>query len=608
VRLNRPASRAGEAEEKPLAVVPVPRVPGSDGTGPSGIGLGGTGFGGGAASTDLEPIGQILIRQQILTQDQITGPLLAQPTSGKRLGPLLIELGLIDERQLTAALAEQLRLDTVDLRQITPNPTIVPRLAESYARELEAIPLYEDPDGSVVVAVYDPTDTVAADLRRALGGPVRLVLAPGGEIRRAIAGAYRVLVGVDEHVAAFTAGQRPVAAAPAAHVSADDAPVVQVVNKLITQALRDRASDIHVEPQDTGIRVRFRIDGALHDVLTLPSSMASAVTSRIKIMAGMNIVERRRPQDGQIAITLEGRALDIRVATAGMIWGEKVVMRLLDKSRPMFKLGDLGMPLETHATYSKMIRSPHGMVICAGPTGSGKTTTLYASLSEVNGPERNITTIEDPVEYIFPQINQIQINEQAGITFAEGLRAILRQDPDMILVGEIRDVETARIAVQSALTGHFVLSSLHATDAVSALYRFLDMGIESFLVSSSVLGVVGQRLVRRTCPDCKVRYSPTGEELEFMEQAGGGGKTEFWAGEGCNFCARTGYSDRIGVYEVLRVTEEMRELIVRPNPSHDEMRKLAISQGMRPIRAEGVRLVTNDVTTISEIVRSIYTL
>jgi type IV pilus assembly protein PilB len=307
-------------------------------------------------------------------------------------------------------------------------------------------------------------------------------------------------------------------------------------------------------------------------------------------------------------MTLEGRALDIRVATAGMIWGEKIVMRLLDKSRPMFKLGDLGMPQETHAAYSRMIRSPHGMVICAGPTGSGKTTTLYASLTEVNGSERNITTIEDPVEYVFPSINQIQINEQAGITFAEGLRAILRQDPDMILVGEIRDVETARIAVQSALTGHFVLSSLHATDAVSALYRFLDMGIEPFLISSSVLGIVGQRLVRRTCPDCKVRYTPTAEELAFLEEAGGGGKTEFWAGAGCNFCARTGYSDRIGVYEVLRLTQEMRELIVRPNPSHDEMRALAISQGMRPLRSEGVGLVTNDVTTIAEIVRSIYTL
>jgi type IV pilus assembly protein PilB len=275
----------------------------------------------------------------------------------------------------------------------------------------------------------------------------------------------------------------------------------------------------------------------------------------------------------------------------------------------MYRLNDLGLPRETHHEYSKMIRSPYGMVICAGPTGSGKTTTLYASLAEVNGPDRNITTIEDPVEYLVPTLNQIQINEQAGITFAEGLRSILRQDPDIILVGEIRDVETARIAVQSALTGHFVLSSLHATDSVSALYRFLDMGIESFLIASSVLGIVGQRLVRRTCDYCKVPYTPTAEELAFFEAAGGKpGKKDFWAGEGCNFCAGTGYSDRIGVYEVLRMTEEMRELVVRPQPSHDEMRKLAVAQGMQPLRAEGVRLVTEDVTTIAEIVRSIYTL
>jgi type IV pilus assembly protein PilB len=255
-----------------------------------------------------------------------------------------------------------------------------------------------------------------------------------------------------------------------------------------------------------------------------------------------------------------------------------------------------------------MIRSPYGMMICAGPTGSGKTTTLYASLTEISGDDRNVTTIEDPVEYVFPSINQIQINEIAGLTFATGLKAILRQDPDMILVGEMRDVETARIAVQSALTGHFVLSSLHATDSVSALYRFLDMGIEAFLIASSVIGVVGQRLVRRMCNYCRVQYKPEANELAFYREACGPDKTDFWIGEGCNFCAGTGYSDRVGVYELLRVTEEMRELIVQPHPSHDGMRKLAQVQGLRPLREEGARLVGEDVTTIAEILRCIYTL
>jgi type IV pilus assembly protein PilB len=307
-------------------------------------------------------------------------------------------------------------------------------------------------------------------------------------------------------------------------------------------------------------------------------------------------------------MTIDGRSIDIRVATTGTVWGEKVVLRLLDKSRPLFKLSDLGMPPATEERFAGMVRSPFGMVICAGPTGSGKTTTLYASMSEIDGVERNITTIEDPVEYVFPSINQIQINEQAGVTFAAGLRSVLRQDPDVILVGEIRDTETARIAVQSALTGHFVLSSLHATDAVSALYRFLDMGIEAFLLASSVLAVMGQRLVRRTCTYCPVPYTLSAAEEVFYRQGGGAGKTVFRVGEGCNFCAHTGYIDRVGVYELLRITPEMRELIVAPDPSHDRMRRLAMDQGMRSLRQEGIRLVDEDVTTVAEIVRTIYTL
>jgi type IV pilus assembly protein PilB len=289
------------------------------------------------------------------------------------------------------------------------------------------------------------------------------------------------------------------------------------------------------------------------------------------------------------------------------IWGEKCVLRLLDRSRSLFRLGDLGMPHDTHATFSRMIRSPFGMVLCAGPTGSGKTTTLYATLSEINEPHRNIMTIEDPVEYVFPSINQIQTNDQAGMTFASGLKSILRQDPDVILVGESRDVETARIAIQSALTGHFVLSSLHATDAVSALHRFLDMGIESFLIASSVLGVVGQRLLRRTCKNCAVSYSPTAEELGFYDEAGGKPKRKFMRGEGCNFCAGTGYQDRIGVYELLRMTPEVKRLVVGW-ATQEEIRRLAVSQGMRSLKEEAIALVADDVTTISEVIRSIYAL
>ena len=338
-----------------------------------------------------------------------------------------------------------------------------------------------------------------------------------------------------------------------------------------------------------GIRVRYRIDGALKEVLTLPSSMGVGLISRIKIMAGMNIVERRRPQDGQLRTEIDGEEVDVRVATVATIWGEKCVMRLLDRTRSVLRLSELGMPTEAADTVLELrARSVRHGALCRARPGSGKTTTLYATLTEIGDASRNVMTIEDPVEYVFPSINQIQTNEQAGLTFATGLRSILRQDPDVILVGEIRDVETARIAVQSALTGHLVLSSLHATDSVSALHRFLDMGIESFLVASSVIGIVGQRLVRRICPSCKAPYTLTDAERAFYEESGGPEKREFVRGEGCNFCSGTGYQERIGVYELLRITPEIKRLVVGW-ATQDELRRLAERQGMRSLRHRGNR-------------------
>jgi len=552
-------------------------------------------------AVDRRLLGDVLVEQGGVTPAQIAEAMLVRAGSGRRLGAVLVDLGAIDERQLTAALSAQLGLPVADLRDWTPEPEAVALLSDSLARGLGAVPLRVAEDGVVEVVVADTGPSTRSDLERAVGRRVRLLLAPPGDVRRVIDSTYRALADIEQQIAAFAAGQsrRPGGA---------EAPVVQVVDKLITQALRDRASDVHLEPQDEQIRVRFRIDGALHEVVRLPESMGGAIASRIKVLANMNIVERRRPQDGQIAMTIDGRPIDIRVSTTGTVFGEKVVLRLLDKSRPLFRLTDLGMPPATEQRFAALVRSPYGMVICAGPTGSGKTTTLYASVSEINDVERNITTIEDPVEYVFSSLNQIQINEQAGVTFAAGLRSILRQDPDVILVGEIRDTETAQIAVQSALTGHFVLSSLHATDSVSALYRFLDMGIEPFLVASSVLAVVGQRLLRRICPHCRVPHALTPEEEVFYRQAGGIGRTDFWVGAGCNLCSQTGYLDRVGVYELLVLSEEMRTLVVAANPSHDEMRRLALDQGMRSMRQEAIRLVDDDVTTVAEVVRTIYTL
>jgi type IV pilus assembly protein PilB len=524
-------------------------------------------------------LGALLVAQGLVTPQQLDEALADQATSGLRIGEQLMRSGAFDERELTYVLADQFDIEVGDLSRQAPDPQVAGRLAEEVARQYMAVPL-RDVDGVVEIAVGNPQPGMERALERAIDGPTQLYLVPPSTARSALDRTYRALADVDR--------------------------MVKVVTMLVTEALRDRASDIHLEPSDGIMRVRFRIDGALHDTLSLPISMAGALVSRVKILANMNIVERRKAQDGQFATEVDGRGIDVRVSTMATVFGEKCVMRVLDKSRSLYNLGQLGMPGDTRVMFDRMVRSPFGMVLCAGPTGSGKTTTLYATLNEIDERSRNVVTIEDPVEYVFPSINQIQTNEQAGITFADGLRAILRQDPDVILVGEIRDTETARIATQAALTGHFVLSSLHATDSVAALHRFLDMGIEAFLVASSILGVVSQRLVRRVCKACATSYEPTTEEITFYKEAGGEGD-EFVRGTGCHLCSDTGYLDRIGVYEFLRMTPEIRRLLVGW-ATQDELRRVAINQGMRTLRTEGLALVDEGITTISEVIRSIYAL
>jgi type IV pilus assembly protein PilB len=563
-----------------------------------------------AAGAAGRQLGDVLVLRGSVTHAQVQEALETQATSGGRLGELLVQMGVLDERDLVDALAEFFGMPVADLRRYKPAPEALALIKEDVARSNMAVPISLHDDG-LHIAVAEPSDALRFLLSEKSGHPVRLMLAPLSDVVWAIDNNYRAIGAVAQLVQAFEvvegSRKRTVEAATPETV-ADDAPVVQVVDRILTQAMRDRASDVHIEPSEDVVRVRFRIDGALTEILVLPAAMGLGLVSRIKIMAGMNIVERRRPQDGQLTTTVDGKEVDVRVATTATIWGEKCVMRILDKTRSVLRLDDLGMPSDTHARYSKIVRAPFGMVLCAGPTGSGKTTTLYATLTEVNNPTLNVMTIEDPVEYVFPSINQIQTNDQAGLTFATGLKSILRQDPDVILVGEIRDVETARVAVQSALTGHFVISSLHATDAVSALHRFLDMGIESFLIASSVLAVVGQRLVRRICPSCKTRYTPTVEERAFYDDSGGPpDKDVFYRGTGCNFCSDTGYQDRIGVYELLEMTPEIRRLIVGW-ATQEELRSLAQKQGMRTLRTEAINLVAQDITTVAEVIRSMYTL
>jgi type IV pilus assembly protein PilB len=557
-----------------------------------------------------EPFGSLLVRRGLVSEDDVAQALVVQDQTGKRIGETLVQMGALNERELVLVLADLLHMPVVDIRRDNPDPEALALIPEDIVRKHMAMPIRVDDDGLQVAVSDQPSVAVRALLMQSSDHPIRLVLAPAEDIQWAIDNSYRAIGGVGRLVEAFEAVEvtrKRAVEEEATEVVADDAPIVQVVTRILTQAKRDRASDVHIEPSQDVVRVRFRIDGALKEVLMLPAAMGIGLVSRIKIMAGMNIVERRRPQDGQLTTQIDGKDTDVRVSTAATIWGEKCVMRILDKNRSVLRLHDLGMPTDTHETFSKLVRAPFGMVLCAGPTGSGKTTTLYATLSEVADPTKNVMTIEDPVEFIFPSINQIQTNEQAGLTFATGLKSILRQDPDVILVGEIRDVETARIAVQSALTGHLVLSSLHSTDSVSALHRFLDMGIESFLIASSVVAIVGQRLVRRICPSCKTSYTPTQEEMTFYEESGGQPKTDFCHGTGCNFCGQTGYQDRIGVYELLQMTPEIKRLIVGW-ATQDELRRLAQKQGMRTLQEEAVSLVAQDITTISEVIRSIYAL
>ena len=561
-----------------------------------------------AAETVRAPLGQLLVGAGMITHTQLADALVQQTASGRRLGAILVEQGALSDTELAAALSEHLGVPLVDLSHAAPAQDAAELFAESVARSNLAVPIASDEDG-VTVAVADPTPEVIAAVQASIARPVRIVVAPRSDIQRVIDAAYRALGHIQRHVQAFEAVEaprRPQELASRVTVE-DDAPVVQVAQLIVTQALRDRASDVHIEPQGDHLRIRFRIDGALHDAIALPLSMAPALTSRFKILANMNIVERRRPQDGQLTMDIDGREIDIRVSTVATIWGECCVLRILDKGRALIRMSDLGMPPDTREQITQLIRYPFGMVLSAGPTGSGKTTSLYAALAEIDEPHRNIMTIEDPVEYIFPTINQIQTHEQAGITFATGLRSILRQDPDVILVGEIRDVDTARVAVQSALSGHFVLSSIHATDCAAALHRFLDMGIESFLIASSVVAIVAQRLVRRTCPSCKVPYVPAADELSFYEESGGQPKSTFWRGEGCNFCGGTGYRDRIGVFEVMRITPEIKRLVVGW-ATQEELQRMAVSQGMHTLRQESIRLVEQDVTTVAEVLRTIYAL
>jgi len=552
--------------------------------------------------------GQALVQAGHLDGPQL--PLALGDANGDlwQFGQLILTKYGVGRTEYAKALGHAVGLPVADPKAQSVDPAMAVHVDEPIARRFYFIPIAEA-NGHVQVwgadcskARRDAAEAAAGKKFEWFATDPKTISSYTEQMWRSDADIGRIVATFQEAEAAMQFGEEA-----ANEVSlTDQAPVVQLVSRIVGQALRDRASDIHIEPLDKAVRVRYRIDGELVEAVRLPLTAHNPLVSRLKIMSSMNIVEKRAPQDGQFSTTVDGRQLDVRVATVATVFGEKVVMRLLDKSKSMVGLAELGMPRETYRAYSQIVHSPYGMVICAGPTGAGKTTTLYATLLEINSTGKNVTTIEDPVEYVFPGINQVNTNERAGLTFATGLKALMRQDPDVILVGEVRDADTARIAVNGALTGHFVLSSLHGNDTVAAVHRLLDMGIEAFLVASAVVAVVAQRLVRRICDNCKTEYEPGADELTvFRQHSGGSEKTHFFRGEGCSYCSNTGYYGRIGVYELLRITPELRRLIVGWATT-EELRRLAVAQGMRTMLREAMQLVEDDVTTIPEVVRTLF--
>lgn len=543
-------------------------------------------------------LGDILLEAKVLTPNQLSEALEVQKRSGGRLGEVLVELGYLSEVDLAQKLAEQLGLPFFRLSEVRIEPGAVRILAEQAARRYRALPLGEK-NGVLTVALADPLNIFAIDdLSLITGKKIAAAVMTEREIEKGIEQAYRLKTLEEAAV-----DRRETAATP----QVEEAPVVQLVNSILDRAIEERATDIHIEPLEDSLRVRYRIDGLLYEVMAPPKSIQAATVSRIKIMAAMDISEHRAPQDGRFQIRRPERGIDVdlRVSTLPTIFGEKVVIRILDRARSNINLEQLGFLPDTIAAYRQAISRPFGMVLVTGPTGSGKTTTLTATLRELNKTTQNIITIEDPVEYQIAGVNQVQVNPKAGVTFASGLRSILRQDPNIIMIGEIRDGETAEIAVRSALTGHLVFSTLHTNDAPGALTRLADMGIEPFLIASSVLGVLAQRLARRLCPRCKEPHELAPDDPERKLLPLPPGPVIVYRAVGCNACNGTGYRGQVGIFEWLRVSSEIRDLIAA-TVSAEAVRRLAHGQGMRSLVEDGVAKVLEGTTTPDEIRRVAY--
>jgi len=561
-----------------------------------------------AATTDR--LGDILVREGLITQDQLKKALLEQKSSGMRLGYTLVKLGYIEETEVTKMLARQYRMPAVDLSRFEVEPRILKLLTPDIAIKHTVLPLKRE-GRTLTIAIADPNNVAAIeDVKFITRCDVFPVIAGEYTLRNAIDRYYQqsdaqlqTLLKSVEDAEDLELVEEDEEEDLKGQDAADDAPVVKLINGLLTDAVKRGASDIHIEPFEHEMRVRYRVDGALQEVMKPPIKMRAALTSRVKIMASLNIAERRVPQDGRIKLKMGARVIDFRVSTLPVLFGEKVVLRILDKGNLTLDLTKFGFEPKAEENLMRAILNPYGMVLVTGPTGSGKTTTLYSALSRINTMEVNIMTAEDPVEYNLMGINQVLVRNEVGMTFAAALKAFLRQDPNIIMVGEIRDMETGSIAIKAALTGHLVLSTLHTNDAPSTVTRMIDMGIEPFNVASAVNLIVAQRLVRRICANCKAEHKYTDEEIHaFGLPKAEAAKLQFFKGQGCDTCSETGYKGRQGLYEVMAMSSQLRRLVLK-GASTEELRQAAVEEGMLTLRMDGMLKVKRGITSLEEVVK-----
>ena len=559
-------------------------------------------------------LGDLLVATGYITQEALQEVLKEQNRTGERLGRILVNKGYITEQNLIEALEFQLGIPHVVLAKREISPEVVAAVPEHIANKYKVFPV-EKEGNRLVLGMVDPTDVVALDnLRLLLNVEIQPVIVTEEDLQRALGKYYGIQGTVAEVFKDLDIEfeEEKKEEEPAVEELVEDAPIVRLVNLIISQAVKERASDIHLEPSEKELVVRYRVDGVLRRMMTSPKNTQAAIISRVKIISGMNIAEKRLPQDGRIQLRVEGAPVDIRVSSIPTVFGEKIVMRILFKSGVLTKMERLGFLPDTLEKFRSVYRQPHGIILVTGPTGSGKSTTLSAVLNELNSPEVNIMTVEDPVEYQIPGVNQVQVNQKAGLTFAAALRSFLRQDPDIIMVGEIRDTETARIATQAALTGHLVLSTLHTNDAPSSITRLIDMEIEPFLVASTVIGVVAQRLVRGVCDGCKEPYrlEPDNPFYQSVRENLPDHSEEqliFYRGKGCRQCNGSGYARRLAIHEVLLLNPELRSLISKDIPA-GALKEAAIKAGMRTLFQDGLLKALQAKTTLEEVVRAAYSM